>query len=240
MSPAVLNYLGLGASPVIQGDKIEANKTPIRALPAPWFTSPEMYEFERRSIFSRRWLFITHKSRLQESGSYLRYNVAGFDFVLVRDRSGKINAFHNVCRHRAYPVLEPKQGKANIIACRYHGWSYGLDGKLAKAPNYQELDGFDMSLNGLFPIHVHIDVQGFIWVNFDAQKSEPEVRWEDDFVDVDKQERFEDFNFDDYVLDHTYELEGGYNWKILADSKRCHPSSRSEINVRIFADCRWY
>jgi phenylpropionate dioxygenase-like ring-hydroxylating dioxygenase large terminal subunit len=93
--------------------------------------------------------------------------------------------------------MEKTQGTAKIFACRYHGWSYGLNGKLAKAPNYQELE-FDRSQNGLFPIHVRVDVKGFVWINLDA-KEEPEVAWEDDFEDVDKQERFEQFDFDDYV-----------------------------------------
>jgi phenylpropionate dioxygenase-like ring-hydroxylating dioxygenase large terminal subunit len=94
--------------------------------------------------------------------------------------------------------LEKPEGTAKIIACRYHGWSYGLNGKLAKAPNYQELDGFDKSQNGLFPIHVHVDVKGFVWINLDS-KEEPEVPWEEDFATVDEQERFDQFNFDDYV-----------------------------------------
>ncbi|KAG9617524.1 ISP domain-containing protein, partial [Aureobasidium melanogenum] len=138
------------------------DKQPVRALPASWYTSPDMYELERRAIFSKRWLLITHKLRLTKPGDFLRYDVAGFQFVLAKDRQENINGFHNICRHRAYPVVEKQEGTARIFACRYHGWSYGLNGKLAKAPSYQELEGFDKEANGLLPIHVHVDRNGFV------------------------------------------------------------------------------
>jgi phenylpropionate dioxygenase-like ring-hydroxylating dioxygenase large terminal subunit len=199
-----------------------------------------MYDFERRAIFSKRWLFITHSSRLQQTGDWLRYNSAGFDFIITRDRAGNINAFHNVCRHRAYPVVEEEGGgNKKILACRYHGWSYGLNGKLAKAPGYQELE-FEKEQNGLFEIHVRVDRNGFIWVNMDASET-PEIPWEESFRDVDVQERYNHLNFDDYELDHTYELDCNYNWKIASDNfNECyhcpttHPDIPAFLNLESF------
>lgn len=207
----------------------------VRALPGQWYTSPEMYQLERRAIFSRRWLLITHQNRIPEAGNFLRYTIADYDVIIIKGRDGKINSFHNVCRHRAYPVVEQDEGKKSILACRYHGWSYGLDGKLAKAPQYQELDGFDKSINGLFPIYVHVDINGFIWINMDGNKNGPEVPWEKDFDTVDKQERFSEFNFDDYQLDHTYQLDGKYNWKIACDNfNECYHCPTTHPDVPAF------
>jgi phenylpropionate dioxygenase-like ring-hydroxylating dioxygenase large terminal subunit len=152
-------------------------KTALRALPSNWYTSKEMYDFERRAIFSRKWQLITHKVRLGQPGEWLKFKIAGFEFVLTHDRAGKINAFHNVCRHRAFPVVTGEQGSSRILSCKYHGWSYGLNGKLSKAPGYQDLEGFNKEKNGLFPIHVHVDVNGFIWVNLDS-KEKPERSWD--------------------------------------------------------------
>ncbi|CAO2651593.1 Nn.00g041630.m01.CDS01 [Neocucurbitaria sp. VM-36] len=216
-------------------------ESPVRALPASWYTSQAMYEFERRAIFSKRWLFITHSSRLKETGDWLRFkDVAGFDFIITRDRAGNISAFHNVCRHRAYPVVEEENGgNKKILACRYHGWSYGLDGKLAKAPGYQELE-FEKKQNGLFKIHTKIDGNGFVWVNMDAAKT-PEVSWEEHFANVDVQTRYSHLNFDDYELDHTYELDCKYNWKIASDNfNECyhcpttHPDIPAFLNLDSF------
>ncbi|KAE8381869.1 Rieske [2Fe-2S] iron-sulfur domain-containing protein [Aspergillus bertholletiae] len=209
------------------------DKGPAKPLPANWYTSPDMWELERRAIFSRKWMLITHKLRLPTTGDYLVYHIAGYPIIIVRDKDGNFNALHNVCRHRAFPVVTEEQGKARIFACKYHGWSYGLNGKLAKAPGYQDLDGFDKSKNGLFQIHVHVDNTGFIWVNLDA-KEQPEIAWEDDTSKVDLQGRFNGVDWDEYNFDHSWETEGEYNWKILADNytERYHsPDAPSLTNL---------
>ncbi|KAJ5374394.1 Aromatic-ring-hydroxylating dioxygenase alpha subunit [Penicillium concentricum] len=209
------NYLGLGdaeASPAAAD-----HNSSVHPLPVSWYSSQDIHELERRAIFSRKWLLTTHKLRFNKTGDWLRYEIAGYAFILVRDREGNLNAFHNICRHRAFPVVTEEGGTSGIFSCQYHGWSYGLNGKLAKAPGYQDLEGFDKSKNGLLPIHVHIDVNGFVWVNLDAGEK-PEISWEDDFKGIDLQPRFEGFNFEDYNFDHASEISGEYNWKILADN----------------------
>jgi hypothetical protein len=35
----------------------------------------------------------------------------------------------------------------------------------------------------------------------------PEIAWEDEFRDVDVQERYSHLDFNDYELEHTYELD---------------------------------
>ncbi|KAL4748350.1 hypothetical protein BDW72DRAFT_195893 [Aspergillus terricola var. indicus] len=151
-----------------------------------------MYSLERRAIFSRKWMLVSHQLRFTEPGSYLQLQEGGFSFFLILDRQGKIHGFHNVSRHRAYPLMEEDAGTVKILACKYHGWSE----------------------NGLFPIHVHIDKLGFIWVNFDAAET-PTVRWEDDFAE---QPRLKLFVFSQYWFDHAWDMIGGYNWKTLADN----------------------
>jgi phenylpropionate dioxygenase-like ring-hydroxylating dioxygenase large terminal subunit len=262
MASGLLHYFNFGASSIKEATANSEKEKPVRALPASWYTSPAMYEMERRAIFSRRWLFMTHSSRVKNTGDWLRYNVAGYDFIITKDRQGNINAFHNVCRHRAHPVVdkEEESGNAKILACRYHGWSYGLNGKLAKAPGYQDLD-FDKDQNSLFAIHTKVDRNGFIWVNMDAQDP-PEVPFEEHFEDVDIQQRYVDssINFNDYELDHTYEIDGEsslstfhhnihsrmmgetdfmhkgpFNWKILADNfNECYHCPTTHPDVPSF------
>ncbi|KAJ5712358.1 hypothetical protein N7493_008826 [Penicillium malachiteum] len=237
--PSLKSYLGFTDPAGVKGPNANS---PSRALPANWYTSQEMYELERRAIFSRKWLLTTHTLRLAKTGDYLKYNIAGFPFIIVRDRDGNINAFHNVCRHRAFPVVadDADSGTARIFSCKYHGWSYGLNGKLAKAPGYQDLDGFDKSKNGLFTIHTHVDGNGFIWVNLDSAEK-PEISWEQDFEGVDLQPRFKEFDFNDYHFDHTWEMEGDYNWKILADNyNECYHCQTAHPDVPSVADLDTY
>ncbi|KAF4472234.1 cytochrome P450 oxidoreductase [Fusarium albosuccineum] len=210
---------------------IAQTDTTARALPSSWYRSKELYELERRAIFSKRWILVTHKLRFPESGSWVRFEEAGFQFILVRNNEGKINGFHNICRHRAFPVVTKETGQSSVLACKYHGWSYGLNGQLAKAPGYMDMKDFDKKNNGLFPVHVHVDAKGFAWVNLDASKK-PEVAWSDDFNKIDQMSRHELFDFEDYHFDHTWEMSGDYNWKTLADNynecyhcKTAHPDA---------------
>src|SRR5690242_995562 len=189
-----------------------ATESPYDTLPASWYSSQAMYEFERRAMFSKRWLFISHTSRLTQTGDWIRYSFASYDIIITRDRVGAINVFHNVCRHRAYPVIE-KEGAGNnkILACRYHGWSYGLNGKLAKAPGYQETN-LDKDQNSLFRCHTKVDRNGFIWINLDAKET-PEITFEEYFANVDDRDQHSQVDFDDYIFDSEIKEDLKFNWK---------------------------
>ena len=51
---------------------------------------------------------------------------------------GRLRALHNVCRHRAGPLAECDGRGARSLVCRYHGWSYTLDGRLRAAPEMHD------------------------------------------------------------------------------------------------------
>jgi phenylpropionate dioxygenase-like ring-hydroxylating dioxygenase large terminal subunit len=211
-----------------------------RALPSSWYRSPNMYELERRAIFSKKWLLITHKLRFPQAGDFVRFEEAGFSFFLCLDRDGKLNGFHNICRHRAFPVVTEEKGNAKILACKYHGWSYGINGKLTKAPRFDNIPAFDKESNGLFSVHVHVDALGFVWVNLEASEK-PSITWDDDFKDVDTQDRFKHFDFAQYKFDHTWEMRGEYNWKTLADNyNECYHCSTAHPDVAKLVDLTYY
>lgn len=219
--------------------KGSSTKTTTRALPADWYSLPEVYELERRAIFSKKWILITHKLRFQENGAWIRFEEAGFQFFLVRNNQGEIKGFHNICRHRAFPLVTKEQGQSHVLSCQYHGWSYGLNGQLAKAPGYKDLEGFDKTKNGLFPVHVHVDAKAFIWVNLDAsEKPEP---FSQEFDKIDQMARHEPFNFDEYHFDHTWGMSGDYNWKTLADNyNECYHCKTAHPDVKDLADLESY
>ncbi|KAI9367335.1 Rieske [2Fe-2S] iron-sulfur domain-containing protein [Aspergillus egyptiacus] len=222
----------------------EKKPVPEGVLPASWYTEPVFHDFERRAIFSKHWLITTHRLRLSEPGSYLRFDIAGFDFILVKNKEGKIQAFHNVCRHRAYPILDknaPSEGKKSIFSCGYHGWSYNLDGKLTKAPKFDEMAEFDANEYSLFKIHTHVDKVGFIWVNFDSAET-PAIPWEKLHGGSDEQPRLGDFSLDDYVYHRTWITEGKYNWKVYGENynecyhcKASHPGINRITNLERYS-----
>ncbi|CAG9984030.1 unnamed protein product [Clonostachys byssicola] len=209
-----------------------------RALPASWYRSQEIYELERRAIFSKKWILITHKLRFTENGNWVRFEEAGFQFFLIRNNKGQIKGFHNICRHRAFPIVTKEQGQSSILSCKYHAWSYSLDGRLTKAPGYNDIEGFNKVENGLFPIHVHLDGKGFIWINLNASKPEP---WSAAFDKIDQMKRHEPFNFDDYHFDHTWGMSGDYNWKTLADNyNECYHCKTAHPDAAAISDLQAY
>lgn len=80
-----------------------------------------MYQLERRAIFSQRWLLVSHQARFEKPGDFVQITEANITFFLIKDRKGTINAHHNVCRHRAYVLVEDDAGRMKTLACKYHG-----------------------------------------------------------------------------------------------------------------------
>jgi len=79
-----------------------------------------------------------------------------------------VRGFHNVCRHRAGPLAEDGEGHCEgAIVCRYHGWRYALDGRLANARDFGPAEGFDPRDFALFSLKCET-WRGFIFVNMDS------------------------------------------------------------------------
>ncbi|WQF88075.1 Putative aromatic-ring-hydroxylating dioxygenase, alpha subunit, rieske [2Fe-2S] iron-sulfur [Colletotrichum destructivum] len=235
----MLKLFGLASSSP-SGPKPSSSEAERRALPASWYRSEAMYELERRAIFSRQWLLLTHMLRVAKAGDYVSFNIAGFPFFVIRDRDGNVNAFHNICRHRAYPIIDHDSGTARTLFCKYHGWSYGLKGNLAKAPRFDTVPTFEKSENGLLPIHTHVDNLGFIWVNLEAGEK-PSIAWHADLA-ADAQPRYAVHNLmRDYHFDHTWTMDGDYNWKALADNyNECYHCPTGHPGVNAVADLSQY
>jgi hypothetical protein len=69
------------------------------SLPSTFYHSRKIYELERRAIFSKRWFLVSHCTRYKNVGDFVQYEMAGFNFVVLRNRSSDIIGFHNVCRY---------------------------------------------------------------------------------------------------------------------------------------------
>src|SRR6185503_18167014 len=86
--------------------------------------------------------------RVAEPGSYVRVDVLGDSYIVLRDERGGLRALSNVCRHHAAQLLEGS-GCVERLVCPYHGWTYDLDGSLRSAPNMGALKDFDRRRFGL-------------------------------------------------------------------------------------------
>lgn len=119
--------------------------------PSRWYRSPEIYAREREAVFARTWQPVARAEQLREPGDFATALVAGEPWVVLRDERGSLRAFSNTCRHKATVVAEGC-GRARELVCPYHGWSYGLDGRLLRAPGIGRIADFDRAAMGLPPV----------------------------------------------------------------------------------------
>jgi phenylpropionate dioxygenase-like ring-hydroxylating dioxygenase large terminal subunit len=129
------------------------------------YRSPERLQAEL-ALFRRVPTPFCPSAALAEPGSFLAREAAGTPIVAVRGADGRVRAFRNACRHRGM-LLADGAGCAKAFVCRYHGWAYGLDGKLNHIPHERGFPGLDKQDHGLLPVHAE-ERNGLVYITQDA------------------------------------------------------------------------
>jgi len=132
------------------------------SLAQPFYSDPRVFERDIERIFMRHWLCAGHVSALPRRGDYLLVEYGAESVIIVRGDDGALRALINVCRHRGSRVCSAP-GNAGSFSCPYHGWTYGLDGKLLSA-RHMPAD-FDLGGHGLRQIGLRV-VAGLILISF--------------------------------------------------------------------------
>ena len=99
-------------------------------------------------------------------GTYIAREAAGVPILVVRGADGQVRAFRNACRHRGMQVASGT-GNARAFACRYHGWTYALDGHLRQVPHQHGFPGLDHAAHGLVAVAAS-EKLGLVFVTQDA------------------------------------------------------------------------
>jgi phenylpropionate dioxygenase-like ring-hydroxylating dioxygenase large terminal subunit len=119
-----------------------ASGTTQGTLPWSWYSDSERLRHEQELIFQRGWQYAGPLEHAAEPGDFFTCSVGDVPVVITRDRAGELHALLNVCRHRGSIVAEGR-GNRETLQCRYHAWTYGLDGNLRAVPRAREEPGFD-------------------------------------------------------------------------------------------------
>lgn len=152
----------------------------IESLPHEAYTSSKYYEIEKKHLLGNSWQLFSHISLLtnqnnDSSVSYITETIAGWPIIVIRsNKTGEIYAYQNVCRHKAGPLeWNDTSGTCNLngLKCKYHGWTYSLDGKLKGVPGFNSIDDLvdpisiqlDKSKYNLWPIRV-VNWKGLIFI----------------------------------------------------------------------------
>jgi len=182
--------------------------------------SPEFFELEREAVFKRAWLNVGRVEHLPaRTGGYFTKELPGLktSLIVVRGKDDRIRAFHNVCRHRGNKLVwtdhpaEEVTGTCRKFACKYHGWTYELDGELSFVLQEDEFFGLDKTKYGLVPVHCDV-WKGFIFVNF---ADEPEWGLHEFLGPM---ITAIDYPFEKLTQRYYYRGDINSNWKIFHDA----------------------
>ncbi|OBH49275.1 aromatic ring-hydroxylating dioxygenase subunit alpha [Mycobacterium sp. E2479] len=129
------------------------------------FVSQERFEADRAMLLGVPHV-IAWAGEIAEPGQYITKDVMGIPVLVARSRTGELRAFVNGCAHRGAQVADGR-GTTRIFTCPYHGWTYGLDGRLTGAPAKAMFAGAELDKRRLVELPVS-DRHGLVTVGLSA------------------------------------------------------------------------
>jgi choline monooxygenase len=182
------------------------------ALSPRYYLDPDLLEPEQRLIFERTWQLAGHIKSLPNAGSYITCRAGNQPVLVVRDQDGDLRAYLNVCRHRGSRLLSGSGQCKAAIRCRYHGWTYKLDGTMIGAPEALAYGKrLDKPSLGLMPARVEV-MAGLVFVNLDPDAT-PLAELVGDLP-----QRLERYKIPELESFSPYEGDQPANWKVVADN----------------------
>lgn len=121
-------------------------------VPSASYTDPDQWKAEIELVFKRVPLLLAFTAELPKAGDFKAMDAAGMPVLINRDKGGQVRAFLNVCAHRGAPLASEGLGNCARFTCKYHGWTYGADGKLigiSEPASYGAIDKSEMGLREL-------------------------------------------------------------------------------------------
>jgi Rieske 2Fe-2S family protein len=188
-------------------------------LPGRYYYDPAIYELEQERIFSQMWVCVGCAGALSDVGAYQTASIGRESAIVVRNRDGKLNAFLNVCRHRGSRLCTGAAGQLKgSIQCRYHAWTYGLDGRLIGAPNVLHDEHFDRMAYSLMPVALQV-WEGLTWLNLADDPAPIETQLNTPILErFGSYAPFARYGIGELKVGKTITYEVQANWKLLLEN----------------------
>jgi len=193
------------------------------------FTDPDIAARERARIFGRAPFIAAHGSEVPEPHDVLVKRLPRNDVIIARLPDRSVRVLVNMCRHRGARLADDGPGRCRLFTCRYHGWSYELDGRLR---NITFRDSFglgsaDEAALGLVSLPAE-ERHGFIWVVDEPGVPIDVAAW----LGPETDDILAGYGMDDLACYRAGTFAEPVNWKIMHDAfldgyhiKFVHPNS---------------
>ncbi len=204
------------------------------ALHADFYNDARWAGQEQREVFARSWQLAAHSGDLHGSGDHVVCEMAGKPILIVRAADGALNAFYNVCRHRAGPIATCNGKAARTLQCAYHGWTYALDGQLRSATEMQGAVNFNPADIRLPRVQVQ-EWQGLVFVAL----SDEVPAFDAVFKDIAQRIAPIDLGAMRFAKRDSYPID--CNWKVYVDNflegyhlPFVHPGLSKMLDYRVY------
>lgn len=180
-------------------------------VPADSYISPDYVRLEKERLWPRVWQMVCREEEIATPGSFYTYEIFDESISVVRQSSGEIAAFYNVCPHRGRRLTEGC-GRMGKFHCKYHGWQWNLDGKPAEVVDRHDwgdlLQDQDIALES-----VKVGCWGgWVFINMD-----PECESLEAFLEPAKS-MLDPFEFDKMRYVWRKQLIMPCNWKVAQEA----------------------
>lgn len=170
--------------------KVRKPVAQANGMPSASYDDPALFEFERDYVLGKTWAGLVFASELPKKGFVKPVDFMGLPLVVMRNRQGDVQVFHNVCSHRGMVLVREETEVEGMLRCPYHSWTYDLNGKLKGTPHIggvgtHKVEGFRCENHGLKTVR-SAQWLGMVFINLSgdapafADFIQPlEKRWED-------------------------------------------------------------
>ena len=200
------------AAPDLSDYNPSENLATAATMPARWYIEPEFLTLEAEKIFYKTWQPVGRLEDVARIGDFFTCEVLDQPLIVVRNRAGELRAFYNVCPHRA-AVVAHGRGNRKSLQCKYHGWTYDLDGKLLRAPEFEGVE--DWNAGTVCLQAVRVEAWGpWVFVNLDPA-AEPMSAT---YGAIESEIAAAGFNLDKMRLIERRDYLIECNWKVYVDN----------------------
>ena len=182
-------------------------------IPKERYTSREFAQLEWERMWTKTWLYAGPLSDLEHVGDYFTFEIGRESIVVCRSAVDRIDAFYNVCQHRASQVVLGRGcGHARSFVCPYHLWTYDLSGRLRGLPDREDFAQGIPDDTRMPPLRVET-WGGFVFVNMDSDAA-PLAEYLGVAAD-----HLAPYDFArNFALALDYSFEWACNWKVGVDA----------------------